>query len=93
MLFVNQRASMCGEASVEGAFDDMRLPFYFTLLVATEQVVDPDSFERLARRTENHKRTSQHAPCKCQRCRDVGEVRRMLQGPRFGVRLLPVESR
>lgn len=63
-----------------------RLPAYFTLLAAAEQVVDADAFERLLSRKEHQVK----AACldKCPHCRDVRNVRTMLT--RTPVRLMPM---
>lgn len=63
-----------------------RLPAYFTLLAAAEQVVDEGAFEKLLAKRGHAVKAS----CldRCPHCRDVRNVRAMLS--RSPVRLMPM---
>lgn len=96
MLFTRDSGNFCDRPVDDTGFAEYRLPVFFTLLVAREQVVDADSWARLAKRLPKHERSPRCAPSmrghkqSCTRCRDSDAITKMADhGP---VRLLPFSS-
>lgn len=92
MLFT--QGGITGDRAAEDdGFGEFRLPVYFTLLVAREQVVDAEAWARFAKRLPKHERTTRCASGlrghqqSCARCRDTDTIAKLADhGP---VRLMP----